>query len=82
MDEAATINSYQWIPSWYCTRSHAVPLDVGNPQDRWHTRGLCSAFVQHEPAPSEWRERRIERGVPKCKKCLRKMGVQYEQEGT
>lgn len=66
-----------WWPNWYVTRLHWVPDDI--PEEAWSVNVLCdrtNAASPKSPARSgEWQQRRIRAGVPKCKHCLRKLGV-------
>ena len=54
--------SKRWQAGWYASRLHAV-ADDGR-------QALCGAWVFESPQ-TEWARRRLERGPPKCMRCLR-----------
>lgn len=66
-----------WWPSWSCTRLHAIEGTptfgiFGTPL----SPTLCGAPVEHPDklSRSEWHRERLSREIPKCKRCLAKLG--------
>ena len=60
-----------WLPGWYAARLHALPKTVPIGTNRLDTaKALCGAFVYRD-APTDWAQRRVNKGVPRCKHCER-----------
>lgn len=57
----------RWLPGWYASRLHAIHVDK-IPQGRKEEKSLCGAYVFGE-APTDWAQRRVDKGVPHCKRC-------------
>lgn len=67
------ITEHKWFSNWYATRLHAVPAQVSD-QAREVCRSECGEWVYKEPQ-TPWAARSLARGVPRCKKCLKKTGL-------
>ena len=64
-------NEYEWLANWYATRLHAVNKKSFEARKEYGdliTESLCGVYAEHEPR-TEWAAKRIEEGVPKCKRC-------------
>lgn len=61
----------RWLPGWYASRLHAIPVDK-IPQGQNEEESLCGAYVFGK-APTDWAQRRVDKGVPHCKRCERKL---------
>lgn len=58
---------YKWFAGWYATRLHAVPT---SPEGYPHSlQAECGAWV-YPVLPNDWAQRRMDKGLPRCKKCL------------
>lgn len=62
------MEKYNWLPSWYATRLHAVH------ESRELPTGMATIFAEcgvqvYGKAPTEWAQRKINKGVQHCKKC-------------
>ena len=57
----------RWLPGWYASRLHALPADKV-PLGRQQEKSLCGEYV-YGNAPTDWAKRRIDKGVPHCKRC-------------
>lgn len=70
---APVTGSVIWLPGWYASRLHAVPSTSRLPEHRLDTvTAICGQQVYKE-AQTEWAKRYLERGVPHCKRCERKI---------
>lgn len=64
-------NEYEWLANWYATRLHAVnkkSLEARKECGDSITEALCGVYAEHE-SRTEWAVKRIEEGIPKCKRC-------------
>ena len=61
---------YMWLPGWYATKLHAVSQDKELPVGMGSIMAECGAFI-YGKAPTEWAQRKVDKGVPHCKKCER-----------
>lgn len=57
----------RWLPGWYASRLHALPEDKV-PPGRQQEKSLCGEYV-YGKAPTDWAQRRVDKGVPHCKRC-------------
>ena len=68
---------FEWRYNWYVTRLHAIHKNSVSAG-----RALCSSWVYVNDTPgmmSDWRRQRMAKNPPKCKHCLRKLGL-WEEE--
>lgn len=66
---------YVWLAGWYATRLHAVKvteLERLKKEGKIDFRSKCGAWVSEEPR-SEWAEKKLAAGIPRCKHCERKI---------
>jgi len=61
-----------WKPGWYGDRLHAVSE---NPRF-----ALCSFRFPPRCPDGEWFKRKVEKGIPRCKKCVSVIEKQEETE--
>lgn len=71
-DTSKTPEQPVWLPGWYATRLHALPANKGVPQGSVAAQALCGAWV-YGKAPTEWAQRKMDKGVPHCKLCEKKL---------
>ena len=55
------------LAGWYATKLHAVDNNAAS-RNGVESQAICGAWVV-ENSRTEWHARRLELGVPKCKKC-------------
>jgi len=60
--------SVVWLPGWYASRLHAYPENKELPIEYATAHSICGAFI-YGKAPTDWAQRKIDKGVPRCKKC-------------
>lgn len=66
-------NMMKWLPGWYASRLHAVQADKApGLEGRQQAQAVCGAWV-YGKAPTEWAQRYVDRGVPHCKRCQKKL---------
>jgi hypothetical protein len=56
------------LPGWYATRLHAVPEGKEIPKGQVSIQAECGAWV-YGVAPTDWAQRKVEKGPPRCKRC-------------
>jgi len=72
------MGGYRWLPGWYATRLHAYPVDAPPPKTVVSAvRAVCGAYVYAEPQ-TDWAQRRVDRGIPRCKHCERMIARRRE----
>ena len=67
---------YVWCAGWYATKLHAVPVAKHCATETKYAdmESVCGAYVYKE-ARTPWAERKIEKGIAKCKHCERMLNT-------
>lgn len=69
-------DDYVWLAGWYVTKLHAVKKEeLGTADEHDWLKSVCGAFVRKTPQAElrEWQNKKLEKGVLRCKHCERKI---------
>lgn len=70
----------RWLPGWYASRLHALPEDKV-PTGTGVEQALCGQLV-YGKARTNWAQRKIDKGVPHCKRCEKLLTPNGEVRGA
>lgn len=62
----------RWLPGWYATKLHACPRDGEAMRGQQSRQAICGAWV-YDKAPTEWAQRRVDKGLRHCRRCSAKL---------